>query len=366
MSSVEPTRTTRSRHQEDNCCICLNDLNLPSLDNTITTLPCGHRLHQVCFNLHIGSSYLCPLCRKNLYNGFGRLSNDSTTEEIKEAIIDKIIKPDLKTWEREAKEHLFNGYSPRSHSGSVVKDGIVDLMYKLLDQPQWWRNRLIEGYNSCLIDTKPHRDSMNDFRGYLLDGAQGDCNMYLGVNFIVWILRTMSSIEDGEVFETRTPDNYNYANELSTYINDFYSTVSTERLDPQYRQEFEEFFGPLHPDRIRRHCAWITYVWNNNLKERKVHVLNGAKITLEEIRDSLSRVVTTFNHFHKIYPYFILWLISNDRDKKKVIYDLYQECSDWTGDGDMLGGNCKNTRKSKRKKSKKNKSRKNKSRRYKV
>ena len=349
--------TTRSQHVEDNCCICLEDMNRTSMDNPIKVLPCGHELHQYCFNQHRTRSYLCPLCRKNLYNGFVRLSNDSTTEEIKEAIVNKIIKPDLNTWETEARTRLNYGYSPTGGAfGLVVRNGILNLMDKVLDQPQWLRNRLIEGYNECLIDTDT--PLLDDFRGYLLDGPEGDCNMYLKLNIIVWILRSMS-IKDGEVFYINNPDNYNYANELTTYINNFFNSVDINRLDPQYRQEFEEFFSPMQPMQpglIFNHFHWISHVWNNNLKERKVQILNGEKITLEEIRTTLL-TVTAFNHFQKIYPYFILWLIAKDGNKQKVISDLYQECSGWIGDSN-LGGNCKKTRKSKRKKSKKRKSRK--------
>ena len=352
MSSV----ITRNQDEEDKCCICLNDFHpmendLDPMENPIKVLPCGHRLYQVCFEQYRTTSYLCPLCRKNLYNGFVRLSNDSTTEQIKEAIIDKIIKPDLNTWETEARTLLKYGYSPtRGAFRFVVRNGILDLMYILLDQPQWLRNRLIEGYNECLIDTDT--PLLDDFRGYLLDGPEGDCNMYLKLNNIVWILCTMSK-SDGKVFHTSNADNYNYANELSTHINNFYNSVDINRLDPQYRQEFEEFFSPMQPGLMVNHFHWISHVWNNNLKDRKVPVLNGAKITLEEIRATLL-TVTAYNHFHKIYPYFILWLIANDIDKQIVISNLYQEC---TGDSN-LGGNRKKTRKSKRKKSKKRKSRK--------
>merc|ERR1711934_863402 len=276
MSSV----TTRNQDEEDKCCICLNDLD--PVKNPIKVLPCGHRLDQVCFEQYKTRYFLCPLCRKNLYNGFVRLSNDSTTEQIKEAIIDKIIKPDLNTWETEARILLQYRYSPtRGAFRFVVRNGILDLMYELLDQPE------------------------------------GDCNMYLKLNIIVWILRTMS-IKDGKKFHTNNPDNYNYANELSTHINNFYSSVSTERLDPQYRQEFEEFFSPRQPGLMVNHFHWISHVWNNNLKDRKVNVLNGAKITLEEIKATLL-TVTAYNHFRKIYPYFILWLIANDIDKQIVI-----------------------------------------------
>lgn len=344
--------TTRSQHVEDNCCICLEDMNRTSMDNPIKVLPCGHKLHQDCFNQHRTTSYFCPLCRKNLYNGFVRLSNDSTTDEIKKAIIIKIIESDLNTWETDARTYLTYGYSPRSHFGFVVRNGIVDLMEKLLDQPQWWRNRLIEFYNECLIDTDT--PLLNDFREYVLDGPEGDCNMYLKLNIIVWILRTMS-IKDGKVFDTNNPDNYNYANELSTHINNFYNSVDINRLDPQYRQEFKEFFSPRQPGLMVNHFNWISHVWDLNLEERKHHILNGAKITLEAIRATLWRV-RAFNHFRKIYPYFILWLIANDRNKQKVISDLYEECTDLDSN---IGGNCKKTRKSKRKKTRKKKTRKN-------
>lgn len=346
---------TRSKHVEDSCCICLEDMNLTSMDNPIKVLPCGHRLHQNCFDQHKTTSFLCPLCRKNLYNGFVRLSIDSTTEEIKDVIINKIIKPDLDTWETDARKYLFNGYTPII-VGNTVINGILDLMDKLLHQKQWWRDISIEDYNNCLIDT--HTPSLEDFREYSLYSDEGYCNMYLSLNNMMWILRTMS-LKDGEVFDHNYADNYNYANELSTYINEFYRIVNINMLDSKYHEEFKLFFDPMEPDLILKHFHWMSLVWNNNLKQRKHYILNGAKITLKDIKNTLS-TVSAFNHFQTIYPYFILWLTENDNNKRDVLRALYQTCG-----VSNRGGNCKMRRKSRKNKYRKNKSRKTKTRKNK-
>ena len=52
----------------NDCCICLENIFL-SRDAAVV-LPCGHAIHQVCFNSSIQQNkYTCPLCRKMMIKG---------------------------------------------------------------------------------------------------------------------------------------------------------------------------------------------------------------------------------------------------------------------------------------------------------
>jgi len=52
----------------NDCCICLENIFL-SRDAAVV-LPCGHAIHQVCFNSSIQQNkYTCPLCRKIMLKG---------------------------------------------------------------------------------------------------------------------------------------------------------------------------------------------------------------------------------------------------------------------------------------------------------
>ena len=52
----------------NDCCICLENIFLSR--DTVVVLPCGHAIHQVCFNSSIQQNkYTCPLCRKMMIKG---------------------------------------------------------------------------------------------------------------------------------------------------------------------------------------------------------------------------------------------------------------------------------------------------------
>ena len=52
----------------NDCCICLENIFLSR--DVVVVLPCGHAIHQSCFNSSIQlSKYTCPLCRKMMIKG---------------------------------------------------------------------------------------------------------------------------------------------------------------------------------------------------------------------------------------------------------------------------------------------------------
>ena len=52
----------------NDCCICLENIFLSR--DTVVVLPCGHAIHQACFNSSIQQNkYTCPLCRKMMIKG---------------------------------------------------------------------------------------------------------------------------------------------------------------------------------------------------------------------------------------------------------------------------------------------------------
>jgi hypothetical protein len=69
INAIKNKQRMYSGNQDDNCCICLNEMSSTN-DGTVRTLNCGHKLHFSCFDEVIQSVGVsrakCPLCRASL------------------------------------------------------------------------------------------------------------------------------------------------------------------------------------------------------------------------------------------------------------------------------------------------------------
>ena len=65
---IETTHKCVSDALRNDCCICLENIFLSR--ETVVVLPCGHAIHNTCFDNSIKQNkYTCPLCRKMMIKG---------------------------------------------------------------------------------------------------------------------------------------------------------------------------------------------------------------------------------------------------------------------------------------------------------
>jgi hypothetical protein len=67
-SRIETTHKCVTDALRNDCCICLENIFLSR--EPVVVLPCGHAIHNACFNSSIKQNkYTCPLCRKTMIKG---------------------------------------------------------------------------------------------------------------------------------------------------------------------------------------------------------------------------------------------------------------------------------------------------------